>query len=156
TLLTGCADNVVRRWDVTTGLEIGQPWLYPFPISALAVSPDGKTTLIGSHDSKTVRLVDTDTGETKAPSPPDTDYMHGVSFSPDGKQFLLASVFAAHLGDTATGRLLLRFPSTGIVHSAVFAPDGQTVLTAGEDKVVQRWSAVTGKPIGSPLRHAAQ
>jgi WD40 repeat protein len=42
------------------------------------------------------------------------------------------------------------------VHKALFAPDGQTILTAGEDMTVQRWSAATGKPIGSPMRHPDQ
>jgi WD40 repeat protein/serine/threonine protein kinase len=155
TLLTGCADNAVRRWEVATGRPVGEPWPQPFPVNALAVSPDGRTTLIGSLRSKTVRLLNTATGKLAAPTPPAVDYIHGVAFSPDGKRFLLASVFEADLGDTATGRLLLRFPSTGRVYLASFAPDGQTILTAGENMTVQRWSAATGKPIGAPTRHPA-
>jgi WD40 repeat protein/tRNA A-37 threonylcarbamoyl transferase component Bud32 len=156
TLLTGCADNAVRRWEAATGRPLGEPWPQPFPVSALAVSPDGRTMLIGSLRSKTVRLLDTATGKPAAPTPPAVDYTHGVSFSPDGRRFLLASVFEADLGDTATGRLLLRFPSTGVVYRASFSPDGQTILTASEDMTVQRWSAATGKPIGPPVRHPDQ
>jgi WD40 repeat protein len=38
------------------------------------------------------------------------------------------------------------------VWSAVFSPDGKRIVTASWDKTARLWDAVSGKPIGEPLR----
>ena len=36
---------------------------------------------------------------------------------------------------------------------AQFSPDGQRVVTASADKTARLWDAVSGKPIGEPMKH---
>ena len=43
-------DGKVRRWDVASGRPLGQPWILESAISAMALSPDGKTIVTGSDD----------------------------------------------------------------------------------------------------------
>jgi eukaryotic-like serine/threonine-protein kinase len=50
-------------------------------------------------------------------------------------------------------RLKAVFSHDGPVDSAAFSPDGKTILTGGDDRVARLWDAVTGQPIGQPMRH---
>jgi WD40 repeat protein len=50
-----------------------------------------------------------------------------------------------------TLRARLRLPADS--KQVDLSPDGRTLLTGGRDGTVQRWDAVTGQPLGPPLRH---
>jgi eukaryotic-like serine/threonine-protein kinase len=39
------------------------------------------------------------------------------------------------------------------VDAAAFSPDGKSVLTGGDDGLVQLWDAESGQPVGQPLNH---
>src|SRR5215472_123108 len=41
----------------------------------------------------------------------------------------------------------------GIVNFAEFSPDGIHILTASDDGTARLWDALTGEPIGDPMRH---
>src|SRR5262249_30445054 len=40
--------------------------------------------------------------------------------------------------------------------SAAFFPDNRTLLTGGTDRIIRRWDAVTGEPIGSAMMGAPE
>lgn len=41
----------------------------------------------------------------------------------------------------------------GIVWSARFSPDGRRIVTASADRTARLWDALTGHPVGVPMRH---
>jgi WD40 repeat protein len=80
--------------------------------------------------------------------PVQTDAVHRVAFSPDGK--LLASACwdrTIFLRDTATGRVrrVLR-GHTGPVPGIAFSPDGQALVSASLDGSLKIWSVVKEDP----------
>jgi cytochrome c len=42
------------------------------------------------------------------------------------------------------------------VWSAAFFPDGRTLLTGGTDRMIRRWDAVTGEPLGTVVMGAPE
>jgi WD40 repeat protein/serine/threonine protein kinase len=135
-------------------------------IHAAALSPDGKTVLLGSSDG-TARLwqLDEVAADGAAPSwgrPLGAPLRFGeavaaVAFSPDGRAAVAASEDGtARLLSAGTGEPLgepLRHDLP--MRVAVFAPDGRVVATGSNDGTARLWDVPTGRPHGEPLRHAA-
>ena len=75
------------------------------------------------------------------------DLVHGVAFSPDGKQIATAgfdndvklwSFPAGKEVRTLTGH-------TKPVYSVAFSPDGKTLASGSDDKTIRLWNVATGK-----------
>jgi WD40 repeat protein len=81
-----------------------------------------------------------------------TNYVNGLSFSPDGN--LIASG-----GGDDTVKLWQRWEQTlqtltghtDWVYSVAFSPDGQRLVSGSRDNTLWLWDANTGQPIGAPL-----
>src|SRR5262249_45147691 len=73
-----------------------------------------------------------------------------LAISPDGKRVASAAGSTVRLWEMTTGKELplldghWRAPS-----SIVLSSDGKTVVSWGGDRVVRRWEAATGKPLGA-------
>ncbi|HKB35984.1 MAG TPA: sigma factor-like helix-turn-helix DNA-binding protein, partial [Gemmataceae bacterium] len=145
-------DASVRLWDVASGWEVRH--IIPHErgaelISALSLSPDGKTLARGWQD----RVVLTDLhGAVKATCEMKNGLIRRARFSPDGKT--LAAVFefvGVCLFDARTGRLLWKNTEqpTNVPRSeAVFAPDGRTLaVTTAVAKPMRLLDAATGKEV---------
>ncbi len=122
-------------------------------VSSVAFSPDGKMVASGSAD-KTVRLWDTQTGETIGePWQDHRDVVLSVAFSPDGKQVVSGSEDnTVRLWDVQTGEAIGEpwQGHGGNVRSVDFSPDGKMVASGSDDKTVRLWDAQTGETIGEP------
>jgi WD40 repeat protein len=76
--------------------------------------------------------------------------VRALAFSPDNKRIASAAGGTVRVWDTATAEEIYlveshwRAPST-----IVLSPDGKTAVSWAADRVVRRWDAVTGKPLGS-------
>jgi WD40 repeat protein len=74
--------------------------------------------------------------------------IHGVAFSPDGKQIVSAGEDVAIVWDASTGKSLRRLdPGEGRLpaYSVAFAPDGKTLAVGGYVGDVFLWDVATGK-----------
>ena len=118
------------------------------PITAIAVSKDGRRTakarfaavVIESTDGKPVEIKDPDLGK-----------INSIEFSADGERLLIASGLTGAYGraaifDTHSGRLLKEFVGhRDVLYAAVFAPDQSIIATAGYDRKIVLWDIETGE-----------
>jgi DNA-binding beta-propeller fold protein YncE len=94
----------------------------------LALSPDGKSLLVGDTAGNQMMFLDPTTGEVQRRVPVADPYQLG--FSPDGK-FLVVNGLARNqvdIYDPATMRLLKRFPADSTPSHMAFSPDSRVVF----------------------------
>jgi WD40 repeat protein len=117
-------------------------------VRSVALAPDGKTALSGSHD-KTLMLWDLASGREIRKFEGHSDAVNSVVFAPDGKTALSGSSDnTLRLWDLASGREIRRFEGhSDAVNSVVFAPDGKTALSASSDNTLRLWDLATGREI---------
>ena len=155
TQIFAATGSVVEVWHLTTRRRVGQPFAgHNGTVTALAVSPDGRS-LVTTADDGTARLWDVttrgqtgdpiDTGQVVRPS--------ALAFSPDGSLLALAGDGGTALWDTAGRRLAGVLASASGAHAAVaFSPDGARVATGDiNGGMISLWDVATRLPDGEPL-----
>jgi WD40 repeat protein len=119
------------------------------PVTAVAISPNGKTIAIGSNG---LSLWDAETG-TIQKTLTESGYADSIAFSPNGR-FLVTGSHGMGTGSTAgfvvwdvdAGRVLWSKAYTQGSVSAIFSPDAKTVASnhGAASGRVQLWNASTG------------
>ncbi len=172
----------VKIWDTATGKVLGTlpdssasnppNTLPPLPTGGsiqLAVSRDGKKLAqINGHSGLDASgWPDRDiyyysvavwelAGAKKRWSVPLPRLAGHLDFTADDRQVRIVSGSFVMLLDAATGKVLHcdggehRTP----VSAVVLSPDGKTLYSAGTDRTIQRWDAITGRPGQAFLAHA--
>ncbi|HTX27823.1 MAG TPA: AAA family ATPase [Streptosporangiaceae bacterium] len=159
-LATVGSRGTVRLWDVTAKRPLGVPLANQNAVTAIALSPDGRTLAVAGDD---VRLFTTATGApigTGLPVSGGNGTYSGLAFSPGGT--LLATVGAdgtARLWNVATQQqvgspMTIGRPGTSS-GTIAFSPDGTTLATVGAGGQTQLWSVVTHRPVGKPMAAGA-
>lgn len=137
----------------------GPVFAHKRPVWAVALSPDARTVVTGSHDS-TAQLWDVATGKPRGKPLVHPFPLWCVTFSPDGKLVLAGTgpgsvgKGEARLWDAVTGQARAQQPPVlaGMVHTVAFFPDSKTYLTACQAEA-QLWRTEDSQPIGKPLIH---
>lgn len=108
-------------------------------VSALAVSPNGKHLLTGSHDAS-VRFWDIET-QTSAILAAHQSGITSVAFSPDGEMFLTGALDSTANLWSLQGELLFCYeePQT-YINTLAFSPDGQSIMAGCSNGVAVQWS----------------
>ena len=139
-------DATLRIWPLTGD---GSPAIatLPTPLNAVAIAPDGEIAAAGA-DGKVYFLSGAGdlNGEVAAGPAP----IIALAVSRDGKLVAAAGIRGSvAVIERATRKLARTLVGPGLpVWSVAFFPDGRTLLTGGTDRVVRRWDAETGEPIG--------
>lgn len=144
-LVTAGADATLRitdlRSDTTATVTL------PTALSALAVTGDGEIATAGAD--ATVRFLRPD-GTVRAGVELGPNPVVALAPSPDGTR-----VAAATAGGTvavierASAKVLFSLVGPGLpVWSLAWRPDGRELVTGGGDRLVRRWDAGNGAPIG--------
>ncbi|KIJ64826.1 hypothetical protein HYDPIDRAFT_28185 [Hydnomerulius pinastri MD-312] len=144
-LVTGSADGGVGVWDRETGPQIGDHLEgHTEVVSAVAVSPDGRT--IASGADNTVKLWDAKTKELLRTLRHE-NRVRTVHISPDSKRVVSGS-YEVRVWDVETGELAfnpIKCHLHGWVDCVRYSPSGDRIasVTGG----IQIWNADTGEHI---------
>jgi RNA polymerase sigma factor (sigma-70 family) len=152
TAVVGGGRRPLRVIDLSTGKTVHS---FPAPsaaLSALALSPDGKTLAVATIPVG-LHLLDVATGKqlwaTRQLGPA---VVMTIAFSPDGRRLAVAGGGNfVHLLDARTGKESPSRPAAHreAVRGVAFSADGKTLATVSRDETVRLWRAATGEP----LRH---
>jgi cytochrome c len=145
-LVTAGYDATLRIWPL---LGSGSPVVatLPAPLNAVAVAPDGEIVTAGA-DGKVYVL--SAAGEIKGEVEPGQTPIISVALSHDGRLIAAAGIRGSVAIIERQSRKLLRtLIGPGLpVWSVAFFPDNRTLLTGGTDRMIRRWDAEAGEPIG--------
>jgi cytochrome c len=151
---------VSAGYDATlriTPLDGGVPAVVTLatPLNAVAVAPDGEIVCAGA-DSKLHVL--SPAGELKAEIEVGQTPIIAVAISGDGKLIAAAGTRGSvAIVDRAARRLERTLVGPGLpVWSIAFFPDNRTLLTGGTDRMIRRWDAIRGEPIGDVVTGAPE
>ena len=153
-LVTAGYDATIRIWPLPRD---GAPSVatLPCPLNTVAVAPDGEIVTAGG-DGKVYLLSGAGerTGEIDAGQTP----IIAVALSRDGSLIAAAGMRGSvAIIERASRRLVRTLVGPGLpVWSVAFFPDSRTLLTGGTDRVIRRWDALTGEPIGDVVAGAPE
>jgi len=145
-LLTGSADERLRRWDLESGRPRWDIHVVEDAVETLALSPDGRRIALGGWDPKIV-VVDAETGETQARLSGHTDGVREVQWSPSGDAVISAGWDdVVRVWDVASESqtLALRGHESNVEALAV-APDGRHIVSGADDRKLRVWDLERGQ-----------
>ena len=162
TIVTGCSatDDVwsaaggeARLWDAATGKPRGRPLAHPQAVTAVAISPDGRTLLTGCAD-RVARLWNCDTGRPIGTPWPHPFPVETAAFCPDGKTVVTGGGWqpsaeeaaGASVWDITTGKPLAGAMTFHAVRAVAVSPDGR-LATASRDGIPRVYELAGLRPL---------
>jgi len=139
-------DATLRLWPLAGGAPVVVT--LPTPLNAVAIAPDDEIATAGADG--TVYFFDA-AGAPRGSIATGPTPVIALAVSGDGALVAAAgirgSVAIIARGTRTLARTLV---GPGLpVWSLAFFPDNHTLLTGGTDRVVRRWDAATGEPVGA-------
>jgi cytochrome c len=152
-LVTAGYDATLRIWPLDNGAPVVVT--LPTPLNSVVVAPVGEIVTSGA-DGKVYVL--SAAGESKGEIEVGQMPIIALAASPDGKLIAAAGIRGSvAVIDRASRRVERTLVGPGLpVWSVAFFPDSRTLLTGGTDRMVRRWNAVTGEPIGNVVMGAPE
>jgi cytochrome c len=161
TLISAGYDATVRFWPLQQ-LDSPQVAGLPSPLSALVIATDGEIVTAGS-DGKVYFL--SPTGETRSVVDTSPTPITALAISRNGERIAAASIDGSvAIIDREIRTLARTLMGVGPpVWSVAFLADNRTLLAGCAERMIRRWDAETGEPIGNsaiggsgdPLAHYA-
>jgi cytochrome c len=151
-LVTAGYDATIRIWPLWHE-EAPVITTLPSPLNTVAAAPDGEIVTAGGDGVVYfLSAVGERTGEIAAGQTP----IIALALSPDGRLIAAAGMRGSvAIIERASRKLLRTLVGPGLpVWSVAFFPDNRTLLTGGTDRVIRRWDAFTGEPIGDMVAGA--
>ncbi|MFT5855801.1 MAG: WD40 repeat protein, partial [Verrucomicrobiales bacterium] len=144
----------VRAFDVDANREV---WSQPQEESgtAVAVSPNGKTLVVGFVDG-TVKLFDAADGRQIARISAHRGQVFNIRFLPRGRPRFVTGAFdnSARVWDATDGKAISApLQHAARVYNIAVSPCGTRVATASYDGTARIWDAESGTPVTPPLEH---
>jgi cytochrome c len=152
-LVTAGYDATLRIWPLAGGAPAVAT--LPTPLNAVAVAPDGEIVTAGADGNVyLLSAVGERVGEIEAAATP----IIAVALSADGKLIAAAGIRGSvAIIERRSHKLERTLVGPGLpVWSVAFFPDGRTLLTGGADRMIRRWDAVAGEPVGNVVMGAPE
>jgi WD40 repeat protein len=139
-LVAASRDLTLRIWDAATGEHLAALHGHTSAVTALAVTPDGRT-LFSGDEGGTVRRWDLDALAPDRHRWTLPTVAYGVAVSPDGGKVATAGWTGwVTVRDPASGREVARWDGHGIAAVRVaWAPGGDLLATTGNDDSLKVW-----------------
>src|SRR4029079_15591376 len=120
----------------------------PTPLNAVAVAPDGEVVAAGAS-GKVYFL--SPKGDVLADVEASPTPVIGLAVSPNGDLVAAAGIRGSvAIIERKTRKLVQTLVGPGLpVWSVAFFPDNHTLLTGGADRMIRRWDASNGEPVGA-------
>ena len=128
----------------------------PAAPAAAAISPDGRTVVIGSR-AGVVSFFDADTGRARSSTDAHNAAVSSIVYTPDGRTLATVDSDDTVIGwnpRTETPDEVLTGPPGGVAGAAL-SPDGSTLYTSSLDGVLLEWDLSGGRSFGSRSRLGA-
>jgi cytochrome c len=141
-------DATIRIWPLEGGSEIVRN--LPTPLNTVAVLPDGEIVAAGAS-GKVYFL--SPKGDVLAEVEASPTPVIAIAISPDGNLVAAAGIRGSvAVIERKTRKLAHTLVGPGLpVWSVAFFPDSRTLLTGGADRMIRRWDASSGEPIGAAM-----
>ena len=139
-------DATVRIWPLAGSNEIVRN--LPTPLNDVSVAPDGEIVAAGANGKVYFMSADGKVlSEVEASPTP----VIAVAISPDGSLVAAAGIRGSvAVIERKTRKLAHTLVGPGLpVWSVAFFRDNRTLLTGGTDRMIRRWDASSGEPIGA-------
>jgi cytochrome c len=145
-LVTVGYDATLRIWPLF-GASSPIVSTLPTPLNAAVVAPDGEIVTAGA-DGNVYFL--SATGELRGDVHAGESPVIALAISPNGQTLAAAGTRGSVAIIDRAGHTVARtLVGPGLpVWSVAFFPDNHTLLTGGADRVLRRWDAATGDPVG--------
>lgn len=148
-------DDVVRLWDIKTGVVVHTLRGHVNWLRAVAFAPNGKTLVSGGAD-QTARLWDVGTGQTQKMLGGDSAVVSSLAchsrWTGNAGDWLLMGGDRLRLWNLQTGELLKTAENTGIGRT-IAAPDGVALAGGAWDGTVGLWNPETTSVLRSWKGH---
>ncbi|HEX8416554.1 MAG TPA: c-type cytochrome [Methylobacterium sp.] len=144
-LVTAGYDATLRLWPGDEGPPVIVQTASP--LNTVAIAGDGEIAAAGADGALHIL---TPRGDVRATVELPPNPVIGLVLSPDGRRIAAATIAGAvAVIDRAAGKVLFHLVGPGLpVWSLAYRPDGAEILTGGGDRLVRRWNAASGEPIG--------
>jgi WD40 repeat protein len=156
-LASGGSDNMIKLWDVISGIPVKTLEGHTSEVNSVCFSPDGILLASGSRDN-TIKLWDVKSGKLFKTLEGHKSEVNYVCFSPDG--ILLASGSRDNtikLWDVISGKPTKTLEGhTSEVNSVCFSPDGMFLASGSRDKKIKLWDIMSGKHIKTLKGHGTE
>ncbi|KAG2344365.1 WD40 repeat-like protein [Suillus weaverae] len=162
-IVSGSLDGTMRKWNCDTGRLVGKPWKGKGgDITALGLSPDGKTVACGRADWSVQQW--TTNGKMISDWRDHSKAVRSVSWSPNGKHIASGSddgtilIRKAGSGEVEVGPIETRMRhwdgdrEDSEVWSLSYSPSGDRIASGCSNFTISIWSTTTGKRVVSPIR----
>lgn len=152
-LVSAGYDATLRFWSLNGGSQLVRNM--PTALNTVAIAPDGEIATAGA-DGKVYLL--SPQGEVVAGVQISPTPVIALAVSSDGKLIAAAGIRGSvGVIDRTARKLTQTLVGPGLpVWSVAFFPDSKTLLTGGTDRMIRRWNAATGEPVGSIVVGAPQ
>jgi len=145
-VISGGYDATVRIWPLFGGSAIVLN--LPTPLNSVVVAPDGEIITAGANGRVYFLSPKGDAvAEVEASPAP----IIAISISPDGRLVAAAGIRGSvAVIERKARKLAHTLVGPGLpVWSVAFFPDSRTLLTGGTDRMIRRWDAASGEPVGA-------
>lgn len=151
-LVSAGYDATLRIWRLSDG-SVSVHTL-PTPLNSIVIAADGEIVTAGA-DGKVYFL--SPQGEPRGDLQASPTPIIAVAVSPDGKLLAAAGIRGSvTIIDREKRKLTRTLVGPGLpVWSVAFFPDSRTLLTGGTDRIIRRWDATSGEPVGGIVVGAA-
>ena len=136
----GCADSIIRIWDVQIGYLVERLRGHSWPVNSVSFTPDGRGLISGSNDKKVKRWDLTPFLECETRKEPLLPETSSASV-PASALKRSAAVSVKEGGERGSVCTMTFDGHKNVVQSTAVSHDGQWVVSGSSDKRVLFWDA---------------